>query len=1295
MLDRERSKRRVPRGVSGAHAETPARSSKMQQAVAAGQAHTLRNHVIASLAIFVVLATAIIMMMPAISVTSDTIGEGFSETEPNIVDFEGNAGENSAESDDSAARAYQPEEAPNPASSTPRKAAKRGSLYAVVDSSGTLAATATSNSVADPDNGVIDLDIESFMDHADCYGIIAEEVSFNSHVNSNVATKKFKFNNATETKYYSTGNVPSIFSTIEGNGQFKVQSTGAKGIFYVAEGERADLVHKDNANNGTVLVRNRDELEDKVELLITRTLDQAAAFTDSSRVTPIVIDKATIERTKLIDLSSYPEGATIVFDADALNSNDNVSDMVIKKKPGQNVVFNFSGNNVTLPLRVNVDVVDGDGSTTRYEGKKQPPEAGYDEIFKHIIWNSPNADVVNVRDGSSGVILAEKQGVKVDKRGNSAFGWIISRGTVAIENFWYGFSADDTPFRSTTITKVFHGVGSVADIDPNFYIDIRTNENKTTNTSNAELIDRLVISGENTVNAKTENGKKYTELGYATRAIDSNAQTVTYTWVTQELAVGNEHSINEANAKVSNKDPMQIGISTWDLVLDTMTHTVHWDNTVVNANSVADAVGFFGISDTIERNAATVDNYYQEKDHYDLSVTKKATGTGYNDSEEYTFTIELRDENGKVVTNDRTLAFEKLSADGATIQTGTIDTTYKAYTTPVEHSGQFTLKIGQKIVFTDIPKGWHYKVLEASASDEYQVNYLGCEGVLNWDRQAVVTNSYEPRTASLVVTKTVNDPSLLPDTFQIVVRDQDDSAVAVALRANSATKSTAANGDTVYTWTLTDRLVNAEYTVEEQNATNSGYNLASTASVNGVPSVYERKAEIKIADGADANRVDFTNIYEKIPTDADLHAKKILKDAQGETVPLTSGQFGFLAQEATKSGDTYAVKQGGATLNAGNFASGDIIFGELDGLAAGTHYYILSEDTSNLPEGVEPGGEAYLAQVDVQESTSVGEITSTVAGNTEDIRINGYFNAPESGDYSVLLQPDNKYSSQGSFHSNGGNTSFSFTAKAYNNGSTTYYLAKPHANDNGADSYAVIRIEYTVDWNNGGKRTVTSINFESYGESTATQASSTITYYALTQNASGQYVKNSETEPIFTNTLTAEVKKADIQLKKVDGQNKDLAGATFRLYRGTEVVDVSAAAENDVAVTAAQNGQQVTFEGNTFTVPAGGVDIQGLDDGIYTIEEVAPPAGYVIAASKPVVFTVQNGQVQQNATLANGVATQNGGVFAITNNAGTALPNTGGPGSGVLNLFAVALLALSAALSLRTLRGTRRMKALH
>ena len=169
-------------------------------------------------------------------------------------------------------------------------------------------------------------------------------------------------------------------------------------------------------------------------------------------------------------------------------------------------------------------------------------------------------------------------------------------------------------------------------------------------------------------------------------------------------------------------------------------------------------------------------------------------------------------------------------------------------------------------------------------------------------------------------------------------------------------------------------------------------------------------------------------------------------------------------------------------------------------------------------------------------------------------------------------------------------------------------------------------------------------------------------------NSAALRYSNDPTDSTSTTTLTDEEKvyTAKIVIDKIDGADSTkLKDAKFVLLNGDGEFYYWNATSNKVEWVTAQNQATVV---NTDANGAG-VFI-GLEDGVYSLKEVEAPLGYNLLKD-PVSVTV-NGSDADVTTLT--VTAQ------VTNNTGSTLPETGGPGTTTIYIVGGILVAVTAIL---------------
>lgn len=133
---------------------------------------------------------------------------------------------------------------------------------------------------------------------------------------------------------------------------------------------------------------------------------------------------------------------------------------------------------------------------------------------------------------------------------------------------------------------------------------------------------------------------------------------------------------------------------------------------------------------------------------------------------------------------------------------------------------------------------------------------------------------------------------------------------------------------------------------------------------------------------------------------------------------------------------------------------------------------------------------------------------------------------------------------------------------------------------------------------------------------------------------------------------TAIVYTYSFDLVKDNKLKEILTGAEFTLKNGNTTIYFTKDSNGNYKVASSET------EGATSTIEAGHVTISGLGNGSYTLTETKAPEGY-IAMTESVTVTVNS---TNNDATVNDNKYVSGGV-EVTNEAGTALPSTGGIGT--------------------------------
>ena len=183
------------------------------------------------------------------------------------------------------------------------------------------------------------------------YGIVAGTYSLSSHTETNFAVNKLLPNGAwVEVEGSGTGAIPFYVGSIEnGQLQFGGNSRAYADVFVPDSYKNNSSEYINPVREGTKYTAYyipQDKIDTKVSALIGNGLTISNGYRDAQvSVAPVLKGEEGI-----LDLSSYPENATIIVDASKMSTIQEITDWKVKKYPGQNVVFNIPGESVTIKI---------------------------------------------------------------------------------------------------------------------------------------------------------------------------------------------------------------------------------------------------------------------------------------------------------------------------------------------------------------------------------------------------------------------------------------------------------------------------------------------------------------------------------------------------------------------------------------------------------------------------------------------------------------------------------------------------------------------------------------------------------------------------------------------------------------------------------------------------------------------------------------------------------------------------------------------------------------------------------
>lgn len=146
------------------------------------------------------------------------------------------------------------------------------------------------------------------------------------------------------------------------------------------------------------------------------------------------------------------------------------------------------------------------------------------------------------------------------------------------------------------------------------------------------------------------------------------------------------------------------------------------------------------------------------------------------------------------------------------------------------------------------------------------------------------------------------------------------------------------------------------------------------------------------------------------------------------------------------------------------------------------------------------------------------------------------------------------------------------------------------------------------------------------------------------------------------------IKTHDLKITKVDSRNENtkLAGAKFKLYKGTETTGSAIkftydSSTDTYTVTTDENGTT-----DLVTTDTGIINVKGLDDGDYRLVEIDAPTGYA-KLKNPVEIKIIATSSDNGTTV-----TVTGNAVTVKNSTESWLPETGGMGTVIFTVVGAA-----------------------
>lgn len=194
---------------------------------------------------------------------------------------------------------------------------------------------------------------------------------------------------------------------------------------------------------------------------------------------------------------------------------------------------------------------------------------------------------------------------------------------------------------------------------------------------------------------------------------------------------------------------------------------------------------------------------------------------------------------------------------------------------------------------------------------------------------------------------------------------------------------------------------------------------------------------------------------------------------------------------------------------------------------------------------------------------------------------------------------------------------------------------------------------------------------------------------------SGSHTVTAQTDgsALVVGTTTITNSSVSLPIQKIDSNTRtQLTGATFELLDGHEklyfdssnVILTASQVQEIIEMTVSDEDAAAAMEekGITASFTIGKAILQGLAyDTVYTLHEIQSPEGYIIASNDATFkLTRENDEIKITVTGTNAeYSVDDDGILTleIANTPGTALPNTGGPGTHLIYFLGIIFTSLA------------------
>lgn len=253
---------------------------------------------------------------------------------------------------------------------------------------------------------------EDILGDAKYFGIVANTFSPSGHNDSNFAVKQITQSCSARAGLYTGNSNPGIWLVGDASANFIFDN----GTVWCSPNAYKCIT----VNSGKEVITEETAIDAYIDDLYKNINGMSNKLYNEDSF--IISDQSFVQNQFSITLDiSNEEDGTYYINGDKLFDTKNGKfgyALHIRKKTGQNIVFNVSSSDVTLNT---FHVCNTNGDNIDFDSSQDNQSA--DQYARSIIFNMPNATMLTIKSGILGVLIAPKATFHIDA--GSSSGWLI------------------------------------------------------------------------------------------------------------------------------------------------------------------------------------------------------------------------------------------------------------------------------------------------------------------------------------------------------------------------------------------------------------------------------------------------------------------------------------------------------------------------------------------------------------------------------------------------------------------------------------------------------------------------------------------------------------------------------------------------------------------------------------------------------------------------------------------------------------------------------------------------------